>query len=459
MMPSRRQFVATLCAGTVLVAGCNSRSGDEDERTPEPELPEETPTPTPEDGDDTPDDETAGTDSIVDIRDHGAAIDGVTDDTEAIQRALQSADDGDTLYFPPGRTLVSMEGDQWNAAIALSSHEIPDNLTLRGAGTDSVIQLADDQHEIHSVIRLVGNESFDDLTIANLHIDGNRSAQTGRGGHGVLLYNEGGAVTPADVTLTNLWVAGSSQSGITVYRGGVLVNNCTVRHCNTHGINIGNGAGWDEGLPRVVISNCFCAQNGKSGPAATYGVNCSGGNVLVEDSVMANNGQGTKTTEDCINVTYRRVRLRNNDHYGYIRAGEPTENRTKVYFDDVVAELNGRGGFRLARDTDYRVPTQIVAVGNHDHNIFITQDARVDAERIWAIKSQTSYGLEYNSSSSGHIHEYFYYDNAEGPMYGNDEVTIEVRDRRNGTRLATVPRSFDVGARIRDERNTRAEAT
>ncbi|MGO4955727.1 glycosyl hydrolase family 28-related protein [Luteococcus sp. Sow4_B9] len=43
----------------------------------------------------------------TDVRAHGATGDGITDDTAAIQRAIDAADDGGTIYFPLGTYRVS----------------------------------------------------------------------------------------------------------------------------------------------------------------------------------------------------------------------------------------------------------------------------------------------------------------------------------------------------------------
>nr|WP_246211688.1 glycoside hydrolase family 55 protein [Phytoactinopolyspora alkaliphila] len=45
--------------------------------------------------------------AVRDVRDHGAIGDGVTDDTAAIQAALDALDDGEGLYFPAGTFVVS----------------------------------------------------------------------------------------------------------------------------------------------------------------------------------------------------------------------------------------------------------------------------------------------------------------------------------------------------------------
>lgn len=461
-MPSRRSYLAAICSATAALAGCGSRRIDTDEQTTVETDPDEagagsseTPTPTPDEESSPstgePSTEKAPTEdveSVLDIRSFGATVDGQTDDSRAVRRALLSADDGATIYFPPGETVVS--ADEYNAGILLDSSEIPSGLTLTGEGKDSVIRIADGQEKSHSIIRLIGEEPFGDLSVSRLRLDGNRAAQPGLLGHGILIYNDVAADQPANVRLRDLWIENFTQAGITTRRGGITISYCSISDCGVHGVNIGNGAPFSLNVPPVIVRRTFCTRNGKS--HGTYGINCSGGNILVADCVCANNGQGTKTTGNSINVTYRRVLLRNNDYYGYTRAGSRTQKRSNVVFDDVVSVENGSGGFRLADDTDYTVPTNILASHNFGHNVFITNNARIQAERVWSNRAQGSVGVRANSEIGGRISQYFPYRNDDGALDVDDNLDINAQHRRDRTDIETVPPTFHVGADTRKHR-------
>jgi parallel beta-helix repeat protein len=74
---------------------------------------------------------------VINVKDSrfGATGDGSTDDTAAIQQALDEADDGGVVFFPPGTYLVGSAG----ASILTGS----DGVTLAGAGaTASTIRVA-----------------------------------------------------------------------------------------------------------------------------------------------------------------------------------------------------------------------------------------------------------------------------------------------------------------------------
>jgi hypothetical protein len=74
--------------------------------------------------------------TIVDVRQFGARGDGVTDDTAAIQAAIDAVPDtGGTVTFPPGMYIVAPTVEHW---IGIKS-----NLRLAGAGAQSIIKIRD----------------------------------------------------------------------------------------------------------------------------------------------------------------------------------------------------------------------------------------------------------------------------------------------------------------------------
>ena len=473
-MPSRRSYLTAVCSATAVLAGCGARRRDVEE-TPvsedqpddggpamgSPDGTERTPassdvSTTGEDrGDDTavsPGDEEVSepvepAHETLDIRDFGAAVDGQTDDTEAIYEALLAADDGDTVYFPEGVTLVSAGVVDNYAAIVLDSSALPSNLTLRGEGFRSTIRMDANQIANNKVIEVNGEDNFETLELSQFRIDGNRSAQNTDGGHGLRVESGGQTTEPLNLSLRRLWVDNCNQTGISLWRGGVFVEECTVERCNTHGISIGSSETRNENIPPVVIRRTYCTRNGKGGN--TYGINCSGGNVIIEDTVCANNGQGTKTTSGTIEVTYRRVRLENNDFHGYIRAGRETDNRSLVRFEDVVARNNGETGFRLSRNTDYVVPTEILSSANGSENIRITNDATIDAQRVWSNRANGSVGLLADTVLGGRIHTYFPYENGDEAFEKNGNLEITTLEQRDRADLEHVPTALEVGAASR----------
>lgn len=124
------------------------------------------------------------------VREHGAAGDGSTDDTESIQRAIDAArETGGIVFFPPGTYLTGR--------LILHSR-----VHLRGAGGDaSVLRLRPGANSA-----IVESDGFEKLTgghadvgitlfsIRDLALDGN-SEQNPEGGYGLRVYGYGYELT------------------------------------------------------------------------------------------------------------------------------------------------------------------------------------------------------------------------------------------------------------------------
>lgn len=124
---------------------------------------------------------------IVSVKDFGAVGDGVTDDTAAINKALDAVgtSGGGMVYMPPGNYLVSNSNSgaaHWDNRRAIRINY--NNVRLVGAGAGSTkITLADgaDAH-----ILVIGNRgtagetaiTCSDVLIQDIQIDGNRLTQS-----------------------------------------------------------------------------------------------------------------------------------------------------------------------------------------------------------------------------------------------------------------------------------------
>lgn len=441
-MVTRRRLLAYTASGMAGLAGCNFDRSDDGESS-------EGATATADGGSSPP--TATGGDGTLDIREFGAEVDGQTDDTRAIQRAIDAAEPGATVLFPAGTTIVSA-GEEGFDAIRLDGDELAADLTIRGTGHDSVVRMAGGHSSHHWAFYFDVRSGYDGLEIRDLRVDGNRDRQdseSGHRGHGFFSNNANDSDVPVDVLLEDLWVENCNQSGITPRHGGFVINRCTVRNCALHGIAPDSWKDVFKHDPPTEIRNCYATNNGKAGIGSAYGIDVSGGKVLVENCVLEDNAQGTKTTEEVIEATYRDVRIDDNDINGYLRPGRPaaTPERAKVTFENVVSEGNANYGFRFGEDTDYTVPegAAIVARGNTSDNIYITQNASVVASTVRSSGAVNGFGLRVDTSNEAEITDYYHHDNQAGPIHGLDNVVVQNRvDLGEGSSDGAAPAGDEV---------------
>lgn len=189
--------------------------------------------------------------NITDVKTAGAAGDGVTDDTAAIQAAL---DNGGCVYFPAGTYRIT------------GSLHPKSNTKMFGCGTITL-----DNRESSSslyAVRIIGDtgNTLENITIDGLHFT---------------------CVNPGN---------GASRNGITIgqTRGissrvcnNITVSNCRVTGFNGRGIDTFAGAagdGYSHGYPNIYIKHVYIGQCGTT-PFCNSGVT-----LFVDDVFLENPG-------------------------------------------------------------------------------------------------------------------------------------------------------------------------
>jgi len=116
---------------------------------------------------------------IFNVQNFGAKGDGVSDDTAAIQQAIDAAAaaGGGQVYVPPGTYIVTGGEEPSDGCLMLKS-----NVYMYGDGMGvSNIKVADGSDtKITGVIRSAYGEETHDFGLSNLTIDGNRDNTTGK---------------------------------------------------------------------------------------------------------------------------------------------------------------------------------------------------------------------------------------------------------------------------------------
>lgn len=170
-----------------------------------------------------------GATGSVNVRDFGAIGNGQTDDTAAIQLAIDSvAIDGGTVIIPAGTYLVSVP------------ILVRNNVSVIGSGIGNTVLKVPDNHndELFGVLRTPFGESTVNVYVANLTLDGNRRNQ--QSGEHFGFYC---GVEP-----------GNPESDFDIY----------VEHVETHHFT---GYGFDphELTTRLYLINCISHHNGLDG--------------------------------------------------------------------------------------------------------------------------------------------------------------------------------------------------
>lgn len=200
--------------------------------------------------------------------------DGVTDDTSAIQRALDAVpDSGGEVFIPAGTYIVS------------APLEIKSNSVVCGAGIASQIFLKASSNCAVITNSNYGNDQFsygnENITLKNLRVNGNRTQQN-------------------NSTTTH------NRSGINfVNVDGLLIENVDSDSCTEHGIGLGNRDNYDPtagpGCNNYRIIGCRCKDNGDDGISPHWSTRGYIAFNYVRDSAKTwtGNSNGIEVDEGC----------------------------------------------------------------------------------------------------------------------------------------------------------------
>lgn len=133
--------------------------------------------------------------TTVSVKDFGATGNGSTDDTAAIQRAIDAVPAGGTLSIPAGTYLVGR--------IRVTSP-----MSIVGVGTDSLLRLRSGANTT-----LLSITDTRDVAVSDLAIDGNLTGQTGGYPHGIQFTRT------TDSSVTRVDIRNCEKSAVSVYDG------------------------------------------------------------------------------------------------------------------------------------------------------------------------------------------------------------------------------------------------
>lgn len=310
---------------------------------------------------------------IFNVRDYGATGDGVTNDTAAIQAAVNAAiaAGGGQVYIPAGTYIVAGDGTASHGAVTLGN-----NVTVAGDGMGATtVKLQDGyDHGITGIFRTPAGVATHDVGMHDLTIDGNRANTSGE------VYGWFNGVLPGDPR---------ADSNITLDH--VEIMNCS-------------GYGFDphEQTVNLVITNSVAHDNGRDGFTLDYQIN-----ARIENNIAYNNDRSGFN----IVTSSHDVLLRNNVSYG-----------------------NGQDGIVIQRGSeDIPVPYNIVITGgeiygNGNDGVSINKADKVTVTGVY-IHDNDSHGIRVQGSVGSVITDNVLYNDSREENVSYQEIWLDAANQ------------------------------
>jgi hypothetical protein len=296
---------------------------------------------------------------------YGAKGDGLTDDSHAIQLAINAAAKagGGEVYLPPGTYSVAGPNAD-GGCLTLKS-----GVTLSGAGAGATtLKLADGSSAVGGIVRTSAQHNTVDAKVADLTIDGNQGATSGT----VNGLVSGSASNPnahsVGLQISGVELANCSGSGLVA---DTLTDNLRVTDSVAHD----NG---DDGFTTRFATRDGRADSVKFSDNAAYGNGGDGFDihttswanteaaVLLNSDSHGNGGDGIKLTgfaQPQKSLQYPEDTLGGGTVYGNGGAGVRLENIQRATLTGLDIHDNGEEGINLAGTFD----TQILSNAIHEN--------------------------------------------------------------------------------------------
>lgn len=283
--------------------------------------------------------------TIFNVKDFGAVGNGVTNDREAIQAAVDAAAQvyNGVVYMPAGAYGIGDDG----LGKTYAGIQLPNGVTLRGAGmgTTTIKVLDGTNVDITGVVRTIFDVPNHHVTMEDFTIDGNRANNTGKVDGVFVGTAPGSTEQDSDIVIRRVEVMNASGYGFDPHEQTIrLTMEGNVAHHNTL-----DGFALDY-LIDSTIRNNVAYENGRHG----FNVITTTHNTLLENNDAYNNGGNGITVQrgsENIPSPYD-VTIRGGDVYGNSLAGVLVKYSNDVTIENLNIHDNGREGVKLDGSDD-----------------------------------------------------------------------------------------------------------
>ncbi|MHC8407457.1 putative Ig domain-containing protein [Pseudomonas sp. TMB3-21] len=276
---------------------------------------------------------------IFNVQDFGAMGDGITDDTAAIQSAIDAAAaaGGGQVYMPTGTYIVSGGEEPSDGCLMIKS-----NVYMYGDGMgETNVKVADGSDtKITGVIRSAYGEETHDFGISNLTIDGNRDNTTGKIDGWFNGYIPGQEGYDSNVTLDSVEIKDCSGYGFDPHEQTV---NMVIKNSVAHGNGLDGFVA--DFLSNSTFENNVAYDNDRHG----FNVVTSTHDFTLTNNVAYNNGgngivvqRGSEDIASPSNIT-----ITGGEVYGNGAEGVLVKLSSDVTVSGVDIHDNGSAGIRI----------------------------------------------------------------------------------------------------------------